>query len=727
MDSSTVPHSAEERSCYEDVHSLRVSSLRRLVAVGVAAGTAWFIFAGAILESRDLKLWSGPVALVFCSLLAHRWMSRWGLVAAAGAYVTGVAASVCLAAWALPGVPVLVLLGLPVGIASLLVGPGAGFAAAGGVVAALLASAILAPAAVPAPVRALTGVMAILMALLLWVAMYPLRMALHWAWVAYEQSRRQMTELRERRGELARTVKDLDSAYRRLESMAAELERARKAAEEARLLKAEFAAAVSHELRTPLNLIIGFSEMMAMAPQSYGGQVLPPAYRLDVQSIYYNAQHLSTLIDDVLDLSQIEAGRMGLCKEPLALAEVVAEATGAVSGLFEGKGLSLAIDVPLALPSVEADRTRVRQILINLLNNAARFTDQGGVTISARADRRDVTVSVADTGVGIAEEDIPRVFERFRQFDGAVQRRGGGSGLGLAISKKLVELHGGRMWLKSQLGAGTTFYFSLPIREELGIGHLPAGRATWARLPPTADGQRVVIVVGKDPAVAQVFRRYLDGYQVLVAADAEEARQLLAWTRPCALLLAGPSGEAGWLQLRQARRSMPDLPLILCSLQGGAEAATLAGVAGYLVKPITQERLLGALKALGGDVRSLLIVDDDPEVVRLLTRMVRQAPQPYRVLRAYGGSEALEMLRRHRPGAVVLDLLMPEVDGYRVLEEMRSDDQLRDVPAIVVTAKDPGNEVALTAELLGLTRRDGLAVGEMMRFLQAGPPARPGG
>jgi signal transduction histidine kinase/DNA-binding response OmpR family regulator len=712
------PKEVEAWPYQDDILWLRASALRRLIVAGLALGLLWYAYVAGWLEIVSLRAWSGPMTLVGFSALADRLLARRGFVLAACTYVAGAALSVLLAAWAYWNASVLFLLSLAVGIAGLLIGPGAGFLAAALTASALAASVLLSPTPlIPTSLAWLTGIFAFLMAFLLWVAMYPLRMTLHWAWASYERARQQTEALREHRAQLSRALKDLDLAYRRLETMAVELERARKAADEARRLKAEFAANISHELRTPLNLIIGFSEMMAMAPHTYG-EPLPANYRGDVQAIYRNAKHLSNLIDDVLDLSQIEAGRMGLVKEPISIQAVVAEAISTVSHLFESKRLSLTTKLPDELPLIPADRTRVRQVLINLLNNAARFTDQGGVTITVTADPREVTVAVTDTGIGIAEEDLPKVFEEFRQLDASIRRRSGGSGLGLAISKKFVELHGGRMWVTSKIGEGTTFYFTLPVREELGISRPPPAWETWAHPTPGWDSRRTIVVVDEEPATARLFQRYLDDYQVLSAANEDEARRLAAQQAIHAIVVVSSSGESGWLRLRRAREGLPTVPVVVCTLRGGTKAARPPGVVSYLVKPISSEQFLAALEGLGEQVRSLLIVDDDPEVVRLLSRMAHLAPRPFQVMRAYGGVQALALLHRRRPGAVVLDLLMPEVDGYTVLEHMHADERLREIPVIVVTAKGQEEEV-ITAGLVGVTRRDGLSVGELMRCLRA--------
>jgi signal transduction histidine kinase len=237
-----------------------------------------------------------------------------------------------------------------------------------------------------------------------------LLLALAWAWTSYERAERLMEEARARQAELARLSKSLNETCYQLELANHELERARRAAETAQRVKAEFATAISHELRTPLNLIIGFSEMMVIAPHTYEGETLPEAYRGDVQAIYRAACHLSGLVDDVLDLAEVEAHRMALEKEWVELAVVVDEAVATVVTLVKDRGLSLTTEVPPDLPPLYADRTQVRQVLINLLTNAARFTSIGGATVRARVDDRDVEIAVADSGAGIPPEEVPSLF-----------------------------------------------------------------------------------------------------------------------------------------------------------------------------------------------------------------------------------------------------------------------------------------------------------------------------
>ena len=350
--------------------------------------------------------------------------------------------------------PAICLLALPVGLAALFV------SVRGGALTAAVSSALLLyapPLLIPAngELRAVAGIGTWGAVGLIWLSLRPLLTALQWSWSGYQQNRSLLEEARDQRVQLKQALADLADAN-------LQLTRLNRLTEDLRRTAEQFVANVSHELRTPLNMVIGFSETILQAPESYGSRI-PPSLLADLRVILRNSQHLAALIDDVLDLSQIEAGQMALTKERTALAEIVEAATVAVRPLFASKGLTLEAEVEDKLPSLFCDRTRIREVLLNLLSNAGRFTERGGVSLRAWQERGDIVVSVADTGPGIDARDKDRLFRPFEQLDGSLRRRYGGTGLGLAISKSFVELHGGRMWLESSVGRGTTFYFRLPI------------------------------------------------------------------------------------------------------------------------------------------------------------------------------------------------------------------------------------------------------------------------
>lgn len=563
-----------------------------------------------------------------------------------------------------------------------------------------------------------------------WLMSRPTTVALSWAWHSYLEAVAQTQRARERQTELARLAKTAAESNYHLKQLNLELDRARAAAQEARRLKSQFATAVSHELRTPLNLIIGFCEMMVLAPSTAYGQKLPPSYRGDLEAIYRNACHISALVDDILDLSQIDADRMALHRDWTSLAETIAEAIATVETLFFERGLYLRTDLPDDLPSLFIDRTRIRQILINLLANAARCIQQGGVVVRAHRESEAVVVAVADTGPGIPAAELHAVFEEFRQVSGAPWQRG--SGLGLTVSRLFAELHGGALLVESVLGEGSTFYVKLP---SAAVSPLAPWREQAVRAARRQE--RRVLVVDDAGQVQRLFARYLDGMQVLSAPNLEKARRLIKREVVHALIL-GSGAQAAW----SATAKTPEferLPVICCPLHTPRCAAEDLGVVDYLVKPVTREQVRVALRRTGAPVRDVLIVDDDEEMLRLLRRMVRSIVGRCHIRTASNGTLALELLLAQRPDVLLLDLLMDAPNGYTVLQHLRGEPSLNDLPVIIVTARGSAEEAIVAGELR-LSRAGGLAVSEVMRWISSGldallatpgsapaPPAAPPG
>lgn len=702
----------------EQFGELRTDALRLFLALGAAAYVTWHYvsISGQTTElalARADKIFVVAVPVLVATYVA---LSR-GHRLATAVFIGG---SLVTVSWALhvldapevAGVyPILAL------VAAVVVHPLGGFLVVGAAVAALALLGALRPGLVePASVwhTAIFGGFAVVT---VWVLTHHLLVALKWYAHSYAQAERQTREVQEHRAQLIQARTQLEAACQRLEQANEELERARRAAEEARQLKAEFAASISHELRTPLNLIIGFSEMMVMNPETYGSARLPPSYRGDVEAIYRSACHLSDLIDDVLDLGKIEAHRMALQREPVQLAEVVEEAAAAIKTMFWDKGLTLEIRLPPSLPILYADRTRLRQVLINLLNNAVRFTSRGGVTIGATHDDHEVTTWVTDTGVGIPATDLPHVFDQFFQIEAPNWRRS--TGLGLTISKRFIELHGGNMWVESKPGEGSTFYFALPLSKS--VVAIPARDEwqTWVRNPANEVAPRTVVVLDDDPEAARVFQRYLDGYRVLGALDASQLHRI-ADTQPVHALIVTSERVTQSSQTLALPPELLRVPIVTCPLTSCQTIGHNLGITRYLAKPVTRDQVHEVLHQFGGEVRDLLIVDDDPEMVRLLARMAQSdssISERCRVLTASDGVEALQVMRECRPDIVLLDLLMPRVDGYSVLAQMRSDERLREVPVVLVTAK--GIDERVISSELRITRDGGISVGEVMRCLTA--------
>jgi len=542
----------------------------------------------------------------------------------------------------------------------------------------------------------------------------PLREALVWAFSGWARAQDLLMETRQRRAELYRAVRALEEATFRMERMNNELVLAQHEAQQARALKARFAATVSHELRSPLNLILGFSKLMALSPESYGG-ALPRAYRADIDAIYRNSQHLVALVDDILDLSQIEAQRLPLVKDRIDLEqEVVHKVVDTVRPLAERKGLHVREELCGGLPWVLADPVRLRQALLNLLTNAIRFTECGGITVRTSAGEGCIEVSVQDTGRGIAPEDMPRLFQEFRPLQPTATREGAGSGLGLSISKHLVELHGGAIWARSVEGVGTTFTFTVPLPDSEPVT-VDGLRRTAATLPSRMHD--ACLVVHDDPYVVRVLSRHVDGYTMVGVPCPEEALRLTDELHPRAIVVHSDLADT----VRAGLEGRPyDVPVISCGLPRLSEQANLEGVRGYLVKPVSQEMVYAVIgEVAGNDEVRVLLVDDDPDSVRLLERMLTALPHRYTIYRAYDGGEALKVAHAVAPHVAFVDLVMPGLSGTEVVARLREDPATRDTAIVIVSAQDWGEREATVGSPLSVRFRDGVGIAQGARCLKS--------
>jgi signal transduction histidine kinase/AraC-like DNA-binding protein/CheY-like chemotaxis protein len=456
----------------------------------------------------------------------------------------------------------------------------------------------------------------------------------------------------------------------------------RRMAEEASQMKSRFLSTVSHELRTPLSLIVGLSEFM-LREQSDG----KASAREDLERIHTSAQHLSFLIRDVLDLASSEAGQLRLALEPVRLQDVLQPVLKTGEELARAKGLRWEGELPPDLPSVLGDPTRLRQVTLNLVDNAVKFTTHGSVTLCAEVQAEQILISVSDTGVGIPLAEQATIFDEFGQSTRTAARGFGGLGLGLAISKHLIELHGGTIGVRSSgvEGEGTTFFFTLPVLREFGA-------ADVAGLQP---GQPVLVLARTAEATAPV-ETYLRsaGLEVAAYAVGEPAmwKTKVKAMAPAAILLdRSLASDLGW-QLIQALRAEPTIqgvPLLFYSLNPESAQGSVLEL-DYLTKPLSAEQLVGHLPAsVAGKpaLRTVLLVDDDAELLDLHARLMRSLIPDCQVHLARDGRQAIDLMRQVRPDLVLLDLMMPELDGFGVLEAMRAHPDIRDIPVVVLTAK----------------------------------------
>jgi signal transduction histidine kinase/DNA-binding response OmpR family regulator len=708
--SPSLSRSVDPLEAAQVLDDLTRDSLRLLLPVTVALVWAWAGFVALFVERLITFAYAALLLAVGTGLISYR-LHRWHPMLAAEVYLLGLVGVVMVITLCLQDRSAYYLYMPVVLIAAMLTNPRVTWGTALLSVAAALAAEGRRGAwswEMASPL-ALIG----LTALASWLSARRLFTALAWMFSMTREAQRKAEEARQHRAELQRVLKSLDEAYVRLERANEALIFAREAAEKAYRFKAEFVANVSHELRTPLNLIVGFSEMMATAPESYGGVPLPREYRGDVMAIYRSARHLSDLINDVLDLSRIEAGRLPLAKEPTDLAEVVREAIEMVRGLAEARGLRLELELPESLPLLHFDRTRIRQVLLNLLTNATRFTDRGWIRVRARLDQGEVLITVEDSGRGIPPDRLAKAFEAFSQLDEEHIQEG--SGLGLAVSKKFVELHGGRMWIESELGRGTTVGFSLPIPQE--GPEVPLSSLRMTARPRAPHEQPVVLVLHDDPRSIPLLRRYVDGYEFVLADTRELGCEAIEKLSPVAVIM-----DTAWAVRWGSSPPLtlpPHVPVITCPLPSMRRLGLLLGAADYLPKPVTREELWSALSRLARPVRTVLIVDDDPHVVRLLARMLKAGDPSLRVLEAFGGEEGLAVARTQRPEVILLDLLMPQMNGYAFLEELTRDPEMACTSVIIVSVRGVEQETAPMVGELRLEKAMGFSLTEVLQALQA--------
>jgi signal transduction histidine kinase/CheY-like chemotaxis protein len=610
---------------------------------------------------------------------------------------------------------------IPIGLAVVLIEFPAATAVAAGETALLL----LAPRSATFDATAAVDLIAIWATVGVIYATYrPVQQVSRWSWDYFQRAQRLLEAERDRKAELAQTFESLAHANRQLALAHERTTALRSIAEEAQRAKTAFVASVSHEFRTPLNMIIGLVDLMVETPEIYD-VAISPKMRQDLEVVHRNSEHLSNMVNDVLDLTRLEAGRLALHRERVDLREIVGSSVETVRPLVEKKQLGLHVEIPDDLPSVYCDRTRIKQVILNLVSNAARFTDQGTITVQVTEQDQHIHVGVADTGPGISAEDAATIFEPFCQGAGDLWRDKGGSGLGLSVSKQFVQLHGGRLWFESKPGAGTTFFFTLPISPPIEHiarpGHMIREDWVWrervsraARAGSTDQLARPrVVICDETGALYPEFARYSDGVELVDARDWTQATQDLQECPAHAIILNAPTTEALWPLVETAKEEAPETPILGCSVPRRIERAIDAGALGYLIKPVARADLEKAIRAVGKPVRRVLVVDDDPDVLQLFGRMLHVYDHTLQVVTAADGEQALDRLRRASYDLMLLDVMMPDMNGWQVLESATRQEGIGAVPTFFVSAQDPVDQ-PLVSEYLLTTMEGGLSPSRLL-------------
>ncbi len=706
----------------DDLAFLRQETLRPVLIGVMVVLYLWYIILFQPVNSIGASAW-GLVMLGGGLVLAFFYRRR-NLTVASIALISGIAAAIIYSMWQLNSAVAPYLLAIVVSLTGLLFG-----------MRAVIWVTVLCGVLViftgwvrwgytPVSTEVLSPLFVIgSVGLLSTLTVRNLYLTLYWAWDRAMAAQQNEEKLLDRQGELARTLKALDVAYTQLERLNYDLDRARQAADDARLDKQRFVTNISHELRTPLNVIMAFSEMMYLSPGSYGNKPLPAAYRGDVREIYRSSKHLIKLTDDVLNLAKIEAREMKIHPQQVDLHHMVAEAIKIIRPLVRDKDVKLQADLPDDLPPVVVDEDRIGQVLLNLLNNARRYTEQGTILVTAVAENGKMHVTVADTGIGILPEERHKVFKEFRQLDPSLRTYQGGSGLGLAISKRFVEMHGGKIWVESEgiPGKGAQFHFTLPVSQTELPQVIEAKASSLAVRTPTGRG-RTLLLLDKNPELVHLLEQGLEDYRIVPVDEVSQVPGLIEANGAKAIVTNLVCTEEAWQNIEDLRKipQLDSIPVIACPLVSPQHLGQAFGAVDYLVKPVTREAIESLLDQLGEQIQRILVVDDDPRMANLLSRFLQTSARQFKVERAINGYEGLQAMKAHPPDLVLMDLTMPKMDGRVMLGQIKADSTLCNIPVAIVTAHTgtPAEERQLGGKSLFVSSKTGFSNDEVLAYLR---------
>ena len=513
----------------------------------------------------------------------------------------------------------------------------------------------------------------------------------------------------------------VEERTRQLSESNSQLRLAEAEADRANRAKSRFLASMSHELRTPLNSIIGFSELLSDAGP---GTFDEKTRRRFIDQIQTSGKHLLQLINDILDLSKVEAGQMDLHMQLVELAEATRDVIAIVEPLARAKAIDLKADIEAGLTLV-ADAGKVKQMLLNLLSNAVKFTpDEGSVTVSARQSGDWMEIAVADTGVGIEAADLGKLFGEFQQLEQVPGKRQEGTGLGLALTRRFAQLHGGTVSVASERGKGSTFTIRLPVAARTQPDTAVARPAL-----ETPEDRPLVLIVDDNEQAAEILGRHLHngGFRFKVAHNGAQALRMTSELMPMAVILDILLPEIdGWEVLTRLKENpvTRNIPVVVVSVVDNPALGRALGAIDYFVKPVDGRALLSRLEQYTFMARPnrselrVLVVDDEPANIDLVTSLLE--PAGFTVLKAGGGREGIDLARSELPNLILLDLMMPDLNGFDVVEALRSSEDTRPIPIMVLTAKtlSESDKRALNGQVAAIFQRNSVAGAELTEWLR---------
>ncbi len=499
-----------------------------------------------------------------------------------------------------------------------------------------------------------------------------------------QQLEAQSEELQEQSEELQGQTEELQHTSEELQEQNLELEAQKNQVEEANRLKSEFLSNMSHELRTPLNSINALSQVLGMQAKDK----LNEEENNYLEIIERNGKRLLSLINSILDLSKIESGKMDISPQSVSIKSLLTIIRESMQSLADKRDNSIELNITENLPTIETDESRMHQVLLNIISNSVKFTEKGSVSISAKQEKENVIVKVKDTGIGISAEMLPSIFDEFRQVDGSSSRQFEGTGLGLAIAHKLINVLGGNITVKSKLGVGSEFSISFPLKWH---GETIIDYTTKLESKLFNTVKNTILVVDDDPKVIKNISEYLkkSGYDIISTTSGKEAITLAEKYQPYAITLDIIMPEMdGWevLQKLKLNPKTSDIPVIVISVSNERDTGYALGASGYINKPVDKQVLISEIRKLNEEPETVMIVDDNELELKHMAEIIEA--ENIETILAHDGEESIKLIAKKNPDILVLDLLMPGMDGFQVLEQIRKNPETQNLPVIVVTAKD---------------------------------------